>query len=298
MKTLKSILFTAIGICLFAACNKDEQAFIQGGNELQNDAFMCGKVFKVRPTNGADITADLKQAFDDATAAGPGSVVQLPAGEYELGFIEIREFYGSFRGAGKGKTTITVKTGLDCDAMDNQNLYEFLVSFVGGDINMSDITLKYPQGTLVCKEGHGLDGLLIFEDYTATYIARNKYIKASVNNVEFKGDQVAPWDYRVWNALAAGSNSKVPVPGMTRSHVDMKITNCTFDSFGWGTQMIGIKEGKFTLGTKKNGNFYNNCTESVVFWNNINVSLEVVGNKFNVPMGSAGLDMDNSPHWR
>jgi hypothetical protein len=295
MKTLKSILFTAIGVCLFAACNKNEQTFIPGGNEFQNDAFICGKVFKVRPTNGKDITADLKRAFDNATAAGPGSVVQLPAGEYELGFIEIREFYGSFTGAGKGKTIITVKTGLDCDALTNQNLYGWLISFVGGDINMSDMTLKYPKETLVCEEGYGLTALVMFADYNAIYTSKNKYIKASVNNVEFIGDKLGPWDYNCWNALAAGNDDMSP--GITHSHVDLKITNCIFDSFGWGMQMIGIKEGKFTLGTKNNGNTFTNCAESAVFYSNINVSFELIGNKFNIPLYSWGLEMDNSPNF-
>ena len=100
MKTMKSLFLFFAGLCLIVACNKDNQVFMPGdGFQTQNYAFICGKVFKVHPTNGTDITADLKQAFDDAKAAGPGSVVQLPKGNFELGFIEIDEFYGSFVGA-------------------------------------------------------------------------------------------------------------------------------------------------------------------------------------------------------
>jgi hypothetical protein len=292
MKTLKSILFFIAGACLIVACSKDEPS--EPGADIQNDALVCGKVFKVQPTKGTDITAALKQAFDDAIDAGPGSVVQLPEGEFELGFIEIHEFYGSFTGAGKGKTVITVKAGIDCDGLNNQNLYGWLISFVGGDISMSDMTLKYPKGTLVCNDAHGLGaGLVIFADYNTYYTSINHYIKASVNNVEFFGDMLGPWDYHCWNGLAAGQDDMIW--GINRSHADIKITNCTFDSFGWGVQMIGIIDGKLTLGTKGNGNTITNCAESVAFTNNINVNFEVVGNKFSVPVWSYGLVLNNSP---
>ena len=201
MKTLKSIQLIVAGICLFIGCSKDEPAL--PGDELQNDGLVCGKVFKVQPTKGTDITTALKQAFDDAIEAGPGNIVQLPEGEFDLGFIEIHEFFGSFIGAGKGKTIITVKTGLDCDALINQNLYAWLISFVGGNINMSDMTLKYPQGTLVCAGGEWLTGFVMFTDYNAIYTSLNHYIKATINNVEFIGDPYA------WNAVAAGNGTEL-----------------------------------------------------------------------------------------
>ncbi|MCE5347102.1 MAG: hypothetical protein LLG13_12565 [Bacteroidales bacterium] len=288
MKTLISILFFVAGLCFLVSCSKDEVA-VSPGDELQSDALVCGKVFKVQPAKGADITDELNQAFDDAKAAGPGSVVQLPEGEFELGFIEVHEFYGSFVGAGKGKTVITAKTGLDCKKIIGPDRYGWLISFVGGDICISDMTLKFPQGESVCKEGEWTDCLL-FADYTAYYQSINNYINAYVNNVEFLGE------YNCWNALAAGNDTRIT--GFPRSHVDMKVTNCTFDAFGWGLQMIGIKEGKFILGTKHNGNTFTNCRTSIVFRNNINASFEVVENKFLVPLKGWGLDMDNRPwHW-
>jgi hypothetical protein len=285
MKTLKSILLIVSGICLFIACSKDEPALPV--DELQNDGLACGKVFKVQPTKGTDITTALKQAFDDAIEAGPGNIVQLPEGEFDLGFIEIHEFFGSFIGSGKGKTIITVKTGLDCGALINQNLYAWLISFVGGNINMSDMTLKYPQGTLVCEVGQWLTGFVMFTDYNAIYTSSNHYIKATINNVDFIGDPL------VWNAVAAGNGTELS----GRSHLDMKITNCTFDTFSWGAQMIGIKEGKLILGTMGNGNTFTNCNRSVVFQNNINVNFEVVRNKFNVPVYALGLWINNSPYF-
>ena len=72
---------------LLVSCSKDETVILPGG-DVQNDGLVCGKVFKVEPTKGTDITASLKQAFDDAIAAGPGSVVQLDEGQFEIGFIQ------------------------------------------------------------------------------------------------------------------------------------------------------------------------------------------------------------------
>ena len=292
MKTMKSLFLFFAGLCLIVACNKDNQVIMPDyGFQTQNNAFICGKVFKVHPTNGTDITADLKQAFDDAKAAGPGSVVQLPKGNFELGFIEIHEFYGSLVGAGIGKTVITVKTGLDCNTIE-QNQWGFLISFVGGDVFMSDMTLKYPKGESVCNDGSTLTGFLFFADYNAVYTSKNKYINAWVNNVEFTGEKLGDWWYSCWTAVDEGHDTKVAES--PRSHIDLKVTNCIFNEMGWGTQTGYIDEGTVILGSKNHGNTYNNCAEAAVFYDFINVGFQIVDNKFNVPVSGWALDMDNT----
>ena len=70
----------------------------------------------------------------DAKAAGPGSVVQLLEGEYHLGLLEVYDFYGSLRGAGKDKTIITAIGGIDIDEIWARHLTVVLVKFVGGDV--------------------------------------------------------------------------------------------------------------------------------------------------------------------
>jgi hypothetical protein len=163
---------------------------------------------------------------------------------------------------------------------------------VGGDVFMSDMTLKYPKGELVCNDVNGLTGFLTFDDYNAVYTSKNKYIKAWVDNVEFTGEKLGDWSYSCWTALSEGHDTKKAES--PRSHIDLKVTNCTFNEMGWATQTGYIDEGKVILGSKNNGNTYNNCAEAAVFYDFINVSFQIVGNKFNVPVTGWALDMDNT----
>ncbi len=259
-------------------------------SDLNNVKCDRGKVFVVEP-NGVDDTENLIQAFTDANNSGKGSVVKLIEGDYYIGFIEIHEFNGLFLGAGKGKTIITPHTGLDCAALASQGLWNFLISFVGGNIYMSDMTLKIPSGT-ICSDGNGFDGIVFFSDYNSIYTSEKHYINASVNNVEFIGQQLGDWWYNCWQAIAVGCNTRA-TSGLNRSHIDMTVTNCAFEAFGWGTHMQGLKKGNLILGTKNKGNIFSNCTESAIFWDNINVRISAVGNKFNIPLWYWGLEIDN-----
>ena len=298
MNTLKSFLFFIAGICLLLSCSKSDQLTPGlsdlSGDNLKGQDIGCGKVFVVKP-NGTDDTGPLQQAFENAKATGSGSVVKLVEGNYYIGFIEIHEFFGSFTGAGKGKTVITAKTGLDCDAIVNQGLSPILIGFVGGNILMCDMTLKMPEEA-ICSNGWGIGALLMFSDFNSIYNSVNNYINATVNNVGFIGHEFAQWSYSCWTGLAGTCNFQVP-PGVTRSHIDLKVTNCTFNDFGWGTQINGIKKGKSIIGTKNNGNVFTNIYEPVVFHECINdVKISVVGNRFNIPEGwYYGIDVDSYP---
>jgi hypothetical protein len=298
MKTLKSFLFFITGICLLLSCSKSDQLTSGlsdlSGDNLKGHDIGCGKVFVVKP-NGTDDTGPLQKAFDDAIKAGPGSVIKLVEGNYYIGFIEIREFYGSFIGAGKGKTVITAKTGLDCNAIINQGLSPCLIGFVGGDILMCDLTLKTPEEP-ICADGNAIAGLLVFSDFTSIYTSVNNYINATVNNVGFIGHEFAQWNYSSWTGVA-GTVNTASSSGLPRSHIDLKVTNCTFNDFGWGTQINGIKKGKSVIGTKNNGNVFTNIYEPVVFHECINdVKISVVGNRFNIPEGwYYGIDVDSYP---
>jgi len=294
MKILKKFIFLVAGICLLMTCSKSDE-FLDDDlsvSDLNNVKCNRGKVFIVEP-NGIDDTENLIQAFTDAKNSGKGSVVKLLEGDYFINFIEIREFHGSFIGAGKGKTIVTPITGLDCAALTSNNLFTVLISFIGGDIYMADMSLKTPHETL-CADGGVLTGLLIFSDYSSQYISEKGYIKSFVNNVEFVG-QWLDTDYNCyWGLIAYMNNNQY---SLARSHIDITITNCFFDMLGIGADISSIKEGKLTLGTKNNGNVFSNCGwDDAQFCDNINVNISVVGNKFNIPSWFWGLYIDNFPY--
>ena len=194
MKTLKSLLLL-IGLAgMMVSCSKSDQA----GFDLQNSS---GKnagaqpltdrgVFIVEP-GGSDDTPAILQAFMDAKAAGPGSVVQLLEGEYHLGLLEVYDFYGSLRGAGKDKTIITAIGGIDIDKMWVRRLCVDLVKFVGGDVNLSYFTMQTPPGALSFGgPGTGyIYSLLNFSSFNAVYEPgnENRSINVVIDNVSFKG---------------------------------------------------------------------------------------------------------------
>ena len=80
------------------------------------------------------------------------------------------------------------------------------------------------------------------------------------------------------------------------SHIDITVTNCSFDDFYYGADFSCIKEGRLILGTKNNGNIFNNCMQPTDFYNDINVEISAMSNVFNIPKGwYFGLDVDNWP---
>jgi hypothetical protein len=75
-------------------------------------ALAHGRTFVVHPSGGDD-TAAIQAAFDDATAAGPGSTVQLTQGRFYMNNILVDGFRGRFTGAGMGRTAIDTLRGLN-----------------------------------------------------------------------------------------------------------------------------------------------------------------------------------------
>jgi len=67
-------------------------------------------------------------------------VVQLVKGNYNIGFIQVREFKGSFIGAGKGKLYICF-AGLDLNSQYDQKITRS-DKFVGGDVYIAEMTSK------------------------------------------------------------------------------------------------------------------------------------------------------------
>ncbi len=96
--------------------------------------------FTVSPT-GVDDTANIQAAFDDAIAAGPGSIVQLTLGQFYTNAILAENFYGTFMGAGMDLTKIDVPRGLDPEAPGVLGPYgPSLFTFAGGEVCISDLS--------------------------------------------------------------------------------------------------------------------------------------------------------------
>ncbi len=291
MKSLK-LTMTLIVLLIFTACTKEGFNPVNSslkpdkGNALTAGNY-CGTVIKVAAPNGIDDDQKLLDAFTAAKLAGPGSVVQLAEGTYRVGFIEIREFFGSFVGAGKGKSVITFKTGLDCSYFvpNNWENWHIFIKFIGGDIYMADMTLTTPEER-ICLEGSGafFDGAamgqVIFSSLSTSGDPEIPYIKVWVNNVDFNGKKCT-WGpgYNITGAMCCAMNGDKPVPE-ARGREDIKITNCSFDTFQETVIFGWLSGSKIIVGEKNNGNLFKNCMTGVVFRDLIDDDLKVTGNKF------------------
>ena len=306
MKTTKKLLLILGFAGLMISCEKDLPFGREGQDiDLKDQADVA--VFMVTPSGGDDTPA-IYEAFMDAQAAGPGSVVQLCEGEYHLGLIEIRDFYGALMGAGQDKTIITVQTGLDIDPLWGSNQLPDLVKFVGGDVHISHLTIQTPPGAVSTGgPGYGhVTSLLSFTMGNAQYEPYNtdRSINAVVDHVSFKGQYLeggVGFYYNTYNcayALRCGVDIRLADAGtVPRAKVDIKITNCDFDTFIYGTVIENLKNSKVIIGQKNNGNVFNNLEQGGGVWESRAMDILVEGNTFNVPEFCWGFDCNDYPYY-
>jgi len=309
MKTLKCLLLL-IGLTgMMFSCSKSDPAGFDlpdfSGKNPGAQPLIDGKVFIVEP-GGSDDTPAILQAFMDAKAAGPGSVVQLLEGEYHLGLLEVYDFYGFLRGAGKDKTIITAIGGIDIDEIWARHLCVDLVKFVGGDVNLSHFTMQTPPGTLSFGgPGTGyILSLLNFSSFNAVYEPgnENRSINVVIDNVSFKGQLLdgGPgyvFHYNCMLAVRSGNDfynfynwqgDLVP-----RQNINFKITNCEFETFVYGLGLECIKNGKVIIGEKNNGNIFRNVDQCGGVWEFRDSEINIEGNTFNTITSGYGLDLDD-----
>jgi hypothetical protein len=102
--------------------------------------------FVVSPS-GRNDTAHIQAAFNAAIKAGAGSTVQLTAGHFYTNNIFVRNFDGTFKGAGEGRTVIDTLRGNPktpdapgVSVLPDACSWPSLFVFKGGDIRASDMS--------------------------------------------------------------------------------------------------------------------------------------------------------------
>ena len=303
MKTRKLTFLICTCFCLIIGCSKQE---IPGDGlaEIYLKAAPSSAIFVVEPSGGDDTPA-IVQAIAEAKTAGPGSVVQLVTGEYHLGLMEVRDFYGTFTGAGKNNTIITAMNNLDAQTLWDQNLQADLVKFVGGDVHLSHFTIQTPPGKLSVTgpPAGNIRCLIHFSANNAVYEAgnENRSINVVIDEVRFKGQPLEGgpgynMGYNSWLGLTAGwdvrNGTNIP-----REKIDFKITNSEFDTFCYGLDLEGMKNSKLVIGEKNEGNVFSKLDQVGGVWESRNMEVLVEGNTFNIPEFSWGLDLDDYPYY-
>ena len=293
MKTIRILLLLILSSCLITACDKSEQPIPDLSDQLENNMKVKGQqtFFEVVPT-GIDDTQNLKDAFNEAISHGHGSVVQLTEGEFYIDLIEVREFHGTLKGVGKGKTIISTIADVNVDVFLNQNLDVVLLNFVGGDVCVKDLTIHTPQGPLSEGSIDYIYGQLGFCAITAQYIAENEHINAVVDNVEF----ITQGHISTGLLVESGFWNNIP-GGVPLADIDISVTNSSFSGpyWGYGALLMEIRDGNIVVGSKGNGNIFDNCDLGI--WHNVNIKATVQSNTFMRTAGWFPLQVINGP-WR
>ncbi len=199
--------------------------------------------FTVTPSGGDD-TANIQAAFDDAIAAGPGSIVLLTPGQFYTNAIIAENFYGTFMGAGMGLTKIDVLRGLDSGAPGVSSPYgPHLFTFIGGDTYISDLCLEITPYSPAEPWGPGWDDLL-----APILIAGD--INSRIEDVKFTGHEGTVL-YDPWHPLFSVKSFNVRVGveyggGLptTGRHI---VTKCDFNSLWLGITAHGLMNCEFTI---------------------------------------------------
>jgi hypothetical protein len=232
--------------------NNDQVSDLQHNNSIE---YLKGSVIRVFP-NGIDDTQAILDAFARAKVAGPGSVVQLAAGSYKIGFIEVWDFRGIFRGAGKEKTIISNIYGLPQGEVLSNFKYPALLKFVGGDLTMSNMTIRLNDGPVAPSDmdplGGDLYSIVFLTDRTYDHISTNQFIKADVDDVDFiagydGGTGFSPFGpslYNVWSGIMIGIDNQLEGfgPKGDLSIIRCKFENEVFGAWFWGSDKVTVAD--------------------------------------------------------
>jgi hypothetical protein len=288
MKKL-SFLLIITTLCILASCSKDD-GFNSGRvspsgfeNGIVQNCSDYGPLFMVPLPTGGDDTENLLSAIALAQAAGPGSVVQLQKGTYRIGFVEIDEFFGTIKGMDKGKTIISPVSNLPCVEELAKTTCIALVSFIGGEIRLENLSFKIDDGML-CSTTDGYGGdlyiLVKFTDrYHDYYIPEKLYVKADIENVEFTGgldDSGTDPKFNILACIWGGYDYGYVYGTEERANVDLTVSGCSFRNFDAPVDYAGIGNGKIIV---KN-NYFSHTDLPCAFFDMINTTGQIVNNIF------------------
>lgn len=213
-----------------------------------------GNTFVVSPT-GADDTANLQCAFNEAALAGAGARVQLACGTFTTNMIDVTGFHGTFAGMGQDMTVIHSAPNLPCDQVlwpDWPSLFVFRLS----DLQVEDLSFQIldPAPCLPWwGSSMGLGVILFVTDLPADITGCADPLlpspgSAIVNRVSFEG-LPGGGPYSEY-AVAMGFQYS-PQCYETLSHFmkgDVRIQSSRFDHMAFAAVLAQVTESKFLFG--------------------------------------------------
>ncbi len=242
---------------------------------------MCQQAFAqthlVAPPGGVDDTAAVQAGLDlckDATAA---CRVQLAEGVYVIRQVVVQNFRGHLAGMGRAKTTLRAKPSLDVtptfymDVPTAANVWPSLVSFVDGDVTVSDLRME-------ALEDAPTNGFLIYNSLAVLLMFMGDVEHSVVERVDFEGRIVGdPGNFPGYNVFNGTYHENLPfIPPMQGEH---RISDCSYKNLASGTSVTGMEGAKMTVGGNPNqANRYEHVGYGVELIDIGTSSIEIVNN--------------------
>lgn len=292
---MKKSIFILAAMFIITSCAKDdlyEKGLYQGDAFVNEVSVHTGPVITVPPDANGDGN-DTEELTDAIAAAEPGTVIKLLQGVYHVGYMEVYNFHGTITGAGTDKTTVLLKGPIDQKTQNDDNQTSSWWRIIGGDVTITDITFKTPDGFLsddgMYYEAFGSDlfSMFIVNHFNDEYYYPYDPQKLLVKNCSFLGgtnpdmskDVFWLTDHNTWIGFWVGVEYAWPTEGwdypLTKGN--FLFEDCTFDHF------LNAIEG-FSLGEEAimtvDGCNMNNCLWPLFFTANYNSEIFITNNIF------------------
>jgi len=289
----KLIWFSFVALFIMASCSKSERSdFGIYPDEIIKAGPESSQVIVVPPDKDGDgdDTEELRAAID---AAGPGTLIQLLEGEYHVGYLEVYGFHGVIAGAGSEKTLITMKTPIDQIAQIASNQSAGWWRLIGGDITISNIAFKTPDGFLSEEGGYDpnsgsdLFAMFLVNNYNDEYYHPEEQQKLIVKSCNFIGgtntdtskDVYWKTDHNTYIAIWVGMEYYWPKENLDYplTKGDYMFKDCYFEHFLDGVEGFSLGE-LATMEVSKCK--LNNCMWPLFFLANYNSNIYITENIF------------------
>ena len=205
------------------------------------------------PPNGIDDTLALQDALDDCVNNhSPGCTIQLTAGTYRSGPLGAENFHGTLLGKGMGVTDIEVLTPI----VPVDDVWPNLMTFIDGDIAISDMTLKVTAYEPVVPCMPWICGM-----YSLVLITGNTSANASFQRVAFEGGPGDGWGG--YNLYAGLLFEGVDLGNLNFTGT-LQMSGCRIRNSSENMRVYGVADAHVTIGgSPKSGNMFESSVLNV-----------------------------------
>jgi hypothetical protein len=291
----KLVYFSLAAFLIMTACSKNERFEAGQSPEAMAKALpLCSQVITVAPDQDGD-GDDTDELTAAIAGAEPGSMIKLLEGEYHVGYTAIYGFKGLIVGAGRDKTIITLKTPIDQATQNNNNLTSCWFRVMGGDLTVSDMTFRTPDGFLsndgdfIPAYGSDMFAIFLVNTYNDEYYhpegPAQKFLAERCSfiggtNPDLSKEGWWSTDHNTYIAIWVGMDYVWPKEGVDYplTKGDYIIRDCKFEHF------LDAVEG-FSFGEEATMKVadckMNNCMWPLYFAANYNAKISILNNSFN-----------------